>query len=748
MAGDPAAHGLIADRRRLLCEPPDETPGGRRAPVLLVGLGDIGLAVLRHLLASGQCEIFVFDPLPVEGGDVGPFYGLDEMARDKAQIVWTCLGPRARSIVHVVPSDRRLDANLGPIVDTVDVVVCEGDQRVDLLDALDGACRRARVPLVPVDLTEDGAFVGPVLRGDGLEPLGGCFLCARQHRAQRDPFEAARARGLDQHPGRTRGRPLHDASVLATVAAFVVLAMKDAVPSAGPPRSTRNRQIRIGRARHTVALDVVPAHHRCRRCFPAADRDVQQLRHETEGRWARAFHADPAPATDLARLWPRLLDLVGEDNGIFRSMSSPTTEQRQRLYGMCRERAARPQTNAIANAHRVVASRPTVVNGEVASIVTEGLDFADVAVAGALAMVEGLERLFALDEADAPRIVHRRHADVSSNALDPRQFPLFAPEQYAIPGFGLLPFDPNAVIPWVWGMRLGAERPVLVPADLVYASASPTRIYRANSNGAACHSSFHEAVLNGIYETIERDALMVVWLNRLSMPRVDPGPADADPWSVRAAWADLALECELVDITTDLGVPVLLGILRDRLNPDLLLVDPVASLSPGALLRKLYKELVQFSHPYLLYSSHYRRPVTRSADGDLVVDFADHVGFYQASDKHIHAAFLTASSERRSLGAGPHWRPRLAPREAIAELVTRLGRHGHEVIVVDCTVPLLEALGLCAVKVLIPGLQPLNAGHRYRALGGRRVLEAPRRMGMAGRHRTLDDLNPWPHPFW
>jgi hypothetical protein len=52
------------------------------------------------------------------------------------------------------------------------------------------------------------------------------------------------------------------------------------------------------------------------------------------------------------------------------------------------------------------------------------------------------------------------------------------------------------------------------------------------------------------------------------------------------------------------------------------------------------------------------------------------------------------------------------------------------------------------VKVLVPGLQALNAGHRYRVLGGRRVLEAPRRMGLGDRDRTLSELNPWPHPFW
>jgi ribosomal protein S12 methylthiotransferase accessory factor len=50
--------------------------------------------------------------------------------------------------------------------------------------------------------------------------------------------------------------------------------------------------------------------------------------------------------------------------------------------------------------------------------------------------------------------------------------------------------------------------------------------------------------------------------------------------------------------------------------------------------------------------------------------------------------------------------------------------------------------------VLIPGLQPLNYGHHLRALGGERVVTVAQRMGYATRRRTLDELNPWPHPFW
>ena len=60
----------------------------------------------------------------------------------------------------------------------------------------------------------------------------------------------------------------------------------------------------------------------------------------------------------------------------------------------------------------------------------------------------------------------------------------------------------------------------------------------------------------------------------------------------------------------------------------------------------------------------------------------------------------------------------------------------------------LEELGLHAVKVLVPGLQPLHAGYRFRVRGGERLYQLPQRMGLAERLMTGGDLNPWPHPFW
>ena len=238
---------------------------------------------------------------------------------------------------------------------------------------------------------------------------------------------------------------------------------------------------------------------------------------------------------------------------------------------------------------------------------------------------------------------------------------------------------------------------------------------------------------------------MMVWMNRLSLPVLESSSAASN---VRRDFEALSLELTCVDITTDLDIPVVLGVLTDKLNPDFLLVNPVSSLSRQQLDRKLDREITQFCRPYLSDRRCYTNRVSASSDPKLVKYLPDHLKFYQNREKIRHARFLTSGPKKKD---GTHLAGAGEPSEVQKELsmvVDRLSRRGYQVIVVDCSVPMIRDLGLHVVKVLIPGLQPLHAGHHYAALGGERLYQVPRLMGLARRDRSRGELNPWPHPFW
>jgi ribosomal protein S12 methylthiotransferase accessory factor len=289
-------------------------------------------------------------------------------------------------------------------------------------------------------------------------------------------------------------------------------------------------------------------------------------------------------------------------------------------------------------------------------------------------------------------------------------------------------------IDWVWGVDVATGEPIRVPADVVRPGRPGELIVHCTSSGAACHTSFVHAVLSGLYELIERDAFSIMWMSQLAMPRV---AQVADPLGVGAELAALGLELELIDATTDLEIPVLLVACRDRRDPDLFVTTLASGRSVPVIVNRLQREVFQIAMHAVL-----GRPRTSGA-------VAEHFAAYQHRDRNRLAAFMTASSARSDFAAHRHFAasPDESTRDELARLVEGLHRRGHRAIAVDLTSSWLRALGLYAVRVVVPGLQPIHFGRGNRVLGGRRLYEAPRRMGYCTRDAAIDELNPAEHPF-
>ncbi|MFD5495349.1 YcaO-like family protein, partial [Streptomyces sp. NPDC127091] len=96
----------------------------------------------------------------------------------------------------------------------------------------------------------------------------------------------------------------------------------------------------------------------------------------------------------------------------------------------------------------------------------------------------------------------------------------------------------------------------------------------------------------------------------------------------------------------------------------------------------------------------------------------------------------------RADGSGPD------VHEDLLAAVDAVTSAGFDVVVVDQTAPEQRALGLHTVKVLVPGLLPLDFGWtRQRARHMPRMRTALREAGLRPDDLTEADLNPGPHPF-
>jgi ribosomal protein S12 methylthiotransferase accessory factor len=312
---------------------------------------------------------------------------------------------------------------------------------------------------------------------------------------------------------------------------------------------------------------------------------------------------------------------------------------------------------------------------------------------------------------------------------------------------------------WARGETIAGGFERLVPASRVYTPyRAPTRaecLMQSTSTGAACHVDRTRATLAGLYECIERDAVMIAWLNRLPLPRLEPRAVIADQ-RVAAVLGWLAgadFTVALLDATTDVGVPTVMCVLY---GPD----GTAPAAAVGAATRAnvtaaAEKALIESAHTFFWIHTRYRdrRPAFRD-------DFADvtsldlHSLRYGDPDVRDRLAFLcgdvppavrTRKHDLAASAAGATCRGDVTLE--LDRCVAALTALGMEPVVLDLTPCDVATRGFTVVRVVVPDLHPLWGGHHLRCLGGERVHAVPIRLGYRDQPLGPDALNADPHPM-
>jgi ribosomal protein S12 methylthiotransferase accessory factor len=371
------------------------------------------------------------------------------------------------------------------------------------------------------------------------------------------------------------------------------------------------------------------------------------------------------------------------------------------------------------------------------------------AEAEAAAIGEAMERYCAL-QWDPSRTFVAPWSDVERGAISPSDLVLYSSEQYARPAFPFPPWDVTNEISWIRGVELPSGREVSLPAGFVYlVSPAPRpedRLTAPTSNGLAAGSSLDRAVLGGLCELIERDAMLTCWLNRLPATELDTATAGPLVAHVVRHYRRQGVVVRAFVLPTDLPATVVMAIAFDD--------DPaqpaqVVGLGchpdPAVAVEKATFELCQ-ARPSEGKRFRDNPPTGRLERYEDVRTLNDHSAFASRRagrdefDFLLRAAGVVALDRLPSPVDG-------GPKELLAECVRRLTDDGHRVAYADLTLPDVAQAGIHVTRVLVTELQPIHFGHGFERLGGRRLFEVPRLLGLDHRTRAAADLNPCPHPL-
>jgi ribosomal protein S12 methylthiotransferase accessory factor len=258
-----------------------------------------------------------------------------------------------------------------------------------------------------------------------------------------------------------------------------------------------------------------------------------------------------------------------------------------------------------------------------------------------------------------------------------------------------------------------------------------------NSTGCAIHTNLTSALLRGLCEVIERDAVALTWLQRLPLKPLSAALVTSGARRAIRRNRRRFIDTRLFDATTDLGVPVAFVLeLCDHDARVGQLIGAACSPAPERAAETAISECAMVRGALL---------------GDIdVPDSAE-----ACSSVLDGALFLGTPTRRDAFGFLLDGPPRPSARPAplagvdepswLRDILGRLQRAAMHCVAVDLTTRELRRAKLVAVKVVVPELMPISWSPRAQFRGHRRLYEAPPSMGH--RAHPPDELNPWPQPF-
>jgi ribosomal protein S12 methylthiotransferase accessory factor len=345
---------------------------------------------------------------------------------------------------------------------------------------------------------------------------------------------------------------------------------------------------------------------------------------------------------------------------------------------------------------------------------------------------EAIERLQCAPVPD-DEIVTARFADWRRKepALDPARCVLFHAEQYRQAGFPFRRLTRDTECDWVAFRQARTGVPTWVPAELAYLHMpGGHRFCPGYSTGLAAGRIGDPVLLRGLQEVIERDAVMGAWWGRYPLLE-HAAPVVLDQLGAetrdRVVRPNLMYRFFRVDSPFSAHVTMVALEGEDREG---------YCFSIGSSCRETWRDSWMKSLLEAIHGRHYVRYLkSQVANGAMPMgaapaSFAEHAVYYSLNPQQLHSTVLFAKP------AGERSEP--AGSEPIDALIQRLGPE-RPVLFRSMTPPALasEELGWQVLRVIVPGLQPMDGDHAFPHLGG--PLWTPR--GLA-EWRAMP-----PHPF-
>lgn len=353
------------------------------------------------------------------------------------------------------------------------------------------------------------------------------------------------------------------------------------------------------------------------------------------------------------------------------------------------------------------------------------------------ALCEALERISGVFDGSEPRIWGSLE-ELGIDAIHPNEVMLFSEKQYLEREKGASKVHPCTAVPrrfslnektdWTPLWSFTQRKTKYLPTALCYydypAPEGQEPFAIGNSNGCASGNTLEEAVLQGLCELIERDAVALWWYNRILLPGVDLTSFDTRFFSSAVhRLKELGRELWVLDLTFDLKIPVFVALSRKLNHMDEQMVmgcgcHPDAEIA----INRAITELTQGTSA--LNAAQITKPEPNGSVPDWVLPTTI------AKDPYLAPFGKLKTKQDYPLCSI------VDLREAILYCIKVVEKKGMEVLLLNQT---RGDIALPTVRVISPGLR-----HFWNRFAPGRLYEVPYQLGKISKMTKEEELNPIP----
>ena len=347
------------------------------------------------------------------------------------------------------------------------------------------------------------------------------------------------------------------------------------------------------------------------------------------------------------------------------------------------------------------------------------------------------------------------------NAIAPEALPLFADEQYASPDFFFQPFTHDTEFNWIRGCRLISQEDIWIPLQLVLffyiSSIEETRIGYSSSSGMASHIDESLAIIAGVTELAERDALMVSWYADIPLRRVEVDRPLSSKKTNRALEHIRCLDGDVNFWLHDVGFSKLPCMSATQLVPYYRKFAYQAGAAVALDGEEAFTQaLLEYGQSELQLKCAMLAPQRQLRSGvEVLFDappdkplaemrtFLETIGYYGHAENSGRLKEFFHSDDTVGLSELPKVKLKDSERQ-LGYLKEILQQYNIDPIIIDCTHEQMSQVKV--IKVFIPELvQPHVSAYPY--LGHPRIYELPVKMGLRDKPLTFKEIKPGPVPF-